>query len=130
VTDLAQAGRGIVDAALYMVLATSDRSGRPWPAPVYFAHRDYRELIWVSKPEATHSRNLEARPEVGTREGRLAVRLARGVADEHGDAPVLDPEAAGVVVVADVVAVDRPGDRLRLPRREPGLPVGNALGDG
>jgi hypothetical protein len=65
VTDFAQAGRGIVDAALYMVLATADRSGRPWPSPVYFAHRDYRELIWVSKPEATHSRNLEARPEVG-----------------------------------------------------------------
>ena len=64
-TDFAQAGRGIVDAALYMVLATSDRSGRPWPAPVYFAHRDYRELIWVSKPEAAHSLNIEARPEVG-----------------------------------------------------------------
>ncbi len=64
-TDFAQAGRGIVDAALYMVLATSDRSGRPWPAPVYFAHRDYRELIWVSKPGATHSRNIEERPEVG-----------------------------------------------------------------
>jgi Pyridoxamine 5'-phosphate oxidase len=65
VTDLAQAGRSIIDSALYMVVATADRSGRPWPAPVYFAHRAYRELIWVSKPGAAHSRNIEARPEVG-----------------------------------------------------------------
>jgi hypothetical protein len=65
VTDFAQAGRSIVDAALYMALGTADRSGRPWATPVYFAHRGYRELIWVSKPEASHSRNIEARPEVG-----------------------------------------------------------------
>jgi hypothetical protein len=63
--ELTTTGRRIVDAALYLVLATADRSGRPWPAPVYFAHRGYRELIWVSKPEAVHSRNIEARPEVG-----------------------------------------------------------------
>ena len=63
--DFAAHARGIVDAALYMVIATSDPSGQPWPSPVYFAHRGYREFFWVSNPEATHSRNLRERREVG-----------------------------------------------------------------
>jgi len=32
---------------------------------VYFAPADYRELVWVSSPEARHSQNIAARPEVG-----------------------------------------------------------------
>ena len=63
--DLAGVARGIVDSSLYMVVATADPSGQPWPAPVYFAHRGYRELFWVSDPEAMHSRNLRERREVG-----------------------------------------------------------------
>jgi nitroimidazol reductase NimA-like FMN-containing flavoprotein (pyridoxamine 5'-phosphate oxidase superfamily) len=55
----------IVDATLYMVLATADPSGQPWATPVYFAHRDYREFFWVSQPDATHSVNLRDRREVG-----------------------------------------------------------------
>jgi pyridoxine/pyridoxamine 5'-phosphate oxidase len=54
--------REIVDANLYMVVATTDDDGAPWASPVYFAHADYREFIWVSKPEARHSRNIAARP--------------------------------------------------------------------
>jgi hypothetical protein len=30
---------------------------------VYFAHAEYREFIWVSRPGTTHSRNIAARPE-------------------------------------------------------------------
>jgi hypothetical protein len=30
--------RGIIDANLYLVLATADGTGRPWSSPVYFAH--------------------------------------------------------------------------------------------
>jgi hypothetical protein len=55
----------IVDASLYMVLATSDPSGQPWATPVYFAHRDYRDFFWISQPDATHSVNLRDRREVG-----------------------------------------------------------------
>ena len=47
------------------------------------------------------------------------VRLRRRVARVDVDAPVLDDEAAVVVVEADVVAVERPADRGRLPRLEP-----------
>ncbi|MFI6561083.1 pyridoxamine 5'-phosphate oxidase family protein [Streptomyces sp. NPDC050534] len=57
--------RGIVDAGLYMVLATADGEGRPWSSPVYFAHVDCREFVWVSSPGVRHSRNIAVRPEVG-----------------------------------------------------------------
>ena len=55
----------IIDRALYMVLATADRSGQPWASPVYYAPSGYRELFWVSSPEAAHSINLRDRREVG-----------------------------------------------------------------
>ena len=57
--------RAVVDANLYMVLATADGDGRPWSSPVYFAHEGYREFFWVSSPDALHSRNIAVRPEVG-----------------------------------------------------------------
>ena len=57
--------RTIIDASSYMTLATSDEHGSPWASPVWFATADYRELVWASKPEARHSRNLASRPEVG-----------------------------------------------------------------
>ena len=43
--------RAIIDANLYMVLATADEEGRPWASPVYYAPQGYRELFWVSRPE-------------------------------------------------------------------------------
>jgi nitroimidazol reductase NimA-like FMN-containing flavoprotein (pyridoxamine 5'-phosphate oxidase superfamily) len=59
------AAKQIIDANLYMVLATADQSGQPWASPVYFAHRDYREFFWISQPDASHSVNLRDRREVG-----------------------------------------------------------------
>jgi uncharacterized protein YhbP (UPF0306 family) len=63
-SELVARGRAIVDANLYMVLGTADENGRPWASPVYFAPDGYREFYWVSKPERTHSRNIELRPEI------------------------------------------------------------------
>jgi hypothetical protein len=63
--DLATIGRAIVDESLYMTLATADAAGLPWPTPVYFAPAGYRELIWVSRPEARHSQNIAVRADVG-----------------------------------------------------------------
>lgn len=57
--------REVIDRSLYMVLATADRTGQPWPSPVYFAHSEYRDFFWVSQPDATHSINLRDRREVG-----------------------------------------------------------------
>lgn len=56
--------RAIIDSNLYMTLGTADETGRPWVSPVYFAPEGFERFYWVSSPEATHSRNLRARPEV------------------------------------------------------------------
>ena len=56
--------RTIVDSNRYMVLGTADADGQPWVTPVWFASEDYERFHWVSSPDARHSRNLDARPEV------------------------------------------------------------------
>ncbi|MCT9081530.1 pyridoxamine 5'-phosphate oxidase family protein [Streptomyces fulvoviolaceus] len=68
----------IVEASRYLVLSTADRDGRPWGSPVYFAHADCREFFWVSSPEATHSRNIAVRPEVGIVVFDSAVEIGTG----------------------------------------------------
>jgi nitroimidazol reductase NimA-like FMN-containing flavoprotein (pyridoxamine 5'-phosphate oxidase superfamily) len=62
--DLSDLARKIIDANVYMALGTADDTGHPWVSPVYFATEDYRRFHWVSSPEARHSGNLAARPEV------------------------------------------------------------------
>ena len=63
--DLAALAREIIDANQYMTLATADADGRPWASPLWFAHESYARFLWVSKPEARHSRNLATRPQAG-----------------------------------------------------------------
>ena len=63
-SDPAATAKAIIDANLYMVLGTADEEGHPWVSPVYYAPVDYREFVWVSRPETLHSHNLAARPEV------------------------------------------------------------------
>lgn len=62
--DDALFARQIIDAGRYLVLATADADGRPWPTPVWFA-REGREFVWVSRPQTRHSGNIAARAEVG-----------------------------------------------------------------
>jgi hypothetical protein len=62
--DLDAVARAILDANHYMTLGTADAAGHPWVSPVFFAADRYRDLYWISSPEATHSRNLAARPEL------------------------------------------------------------------
>lgn len=73
--------RDIIEANRYLVLATADATGRPWSSPVYFAHIDFTEFFWVSSPEATHSRNIGQRPEVGIVifDSRAPVNTGQGV---------------------------------------------------
>jgi uncharacterized protein YhbP (UPF0306 family) len=63
--DLASVARDIIDSNAYMTLATADENGRPWASPVWYAAEGYAHFYWVSSPEARHSRNLAARPELG-----------------------------------------------------------------
>jgi len=62
--DLSDDFRRVIDANLYMTIATADEVGSPWASPVYFAHAGYREFIWVSRPGARHSQNIAVRPHV------------------------------------------------------------------
>jgi len=64
-SDLAGAARRIIDANRYLTLATADAGGRPWATPVWFASDGYTAFVWVSRPDARHSRNIAGRPNVG-----------------------------------------------------------------
>jgi nitroimidazol reductase NimA-like FMN-containing flavoprotein (pyridoxamine 5'-phosphate oxidase superfamily) len=58
------AARSLIDANSYMTLATADAGGAPWASPVWFAHEQYKSFLWISQPEARHSRNIAARAEI------------------------------------------------------------------
>jgi pyridoxine/pyridoxamine 5'-phosphate oxidase len=64
IEDPAVVSRRIVDANAYMTIATADGDGRPWASPVWYAPLTPTELLWVSRPESRHSRNIAARPEI------------------------------------------------------------------
>jgi nitroimidazol reductase NimA-like FMN-containing flavoprotein (pyridoxamine 5'-phosphate oxidase superfamily) len=119
--DLAAVARGIVDANRYLTLATADGDGRPWASPVWYAHEGYREFLWVSRPDARHSRNLAVRPELAivifdstVPEGGAQAVYLEAVAEELGGAEReqgiavfsrrSEAQGAGPWQLADVVA--------------------------
>jgi nitroimidazol reductase NimA-like FMN-containing flavoprotein (pyridoxamine 5'-phosphate oxidase superfamily) len=61
---LAERFRRSIDTISYMTLATADADGNPWVSPVFFTPVEHRTFYWVSSPEAVHSRNIAARPDV------------------------------------------------------------------
>jgi nitroimidazol reductase NimA-like FMN-containing flavoprotein (pyridoxamine 5'-phosphate oxidase superfamily) len=61
--DPATIATAVIESNHYMTLSTADGEGRPWATPVWFAHAA-REFIWISRPDARHSRNLAARPQL------------------------------------------------------------------
>lgn len=62
--DLVNTAREIIDSIVYMTLGTSDQNGHPWVSPVYFACAGYKNFYWISSPQARHSENIVARPQV------------------------------------------------------------------
>ena len=64
-TTAADEARRVLAANHYLTLATADSDGRPWATPVWFATRDLRDFVWVSRPGARHSRNIAATSAVG-----------------------------------------------------------------
>ncbi|MGH2755140.1 MAG: pyridoxamine 5'-phosphate oxidase family protein [Actinomycetota bacterium] len=63
-SELVAMAKRIIGSNRYMTIGTVDPAGRPWVTPVYFGHRDYRELFWISSREAEHSVNISRRSEV------------------------------------------------------------------
>ncbi|MGH9276090.1 MAG: pyridoxamine 5'-phosphate oxidase family protein [Acidimicrobiales bacterium] len=112
----------IVDANAYMTLATADAAGAPWASPVWFAPDAYRQLLWVSRPDARHSRNVAARPEVGI------VIFDSTVAEDEAQAVYFDA-TAGLAPEVDLeplmdVFSERSVARLGVP-----WPVAKVTGD-
>jgi hypothetical protein len=60
--ELRTIARWIIDSNRYMTMATADETGLPWVSPVWYAPVRYRDFLWVSSPQARHSRNLATRP--------------------------------------------------------------------
>ena len=122
--DLDAVARGIIDDNRYMALGTADETGRPWVSPVYFAPDGYRELYWLSSPEARHSRNVEERPEVqivifdstapvGAGEAVYLAAAARAIRDDELEA--VCPEAFRTTAGARRFTPEEVrGSRLRL----------------
>lgn len=98
--------RAAIDAARYMVLGTAGADGSPWVSPVWFAHSGYRELYWVSAPEARHTRNLARRPEVSIAifDSRVLPGEASAVYMEAAAAQAEDVEAGLAVFNAESIA--------------------------
>ena len=55
---LDQLARDVLDGVRYVALGTTDEDGRPRVSPVYFVHRGYTELYWVSYDDTHHSANI------------------------------------------------------------------------
>lgn len=58
-------GRAILDSNSFMTLATANAAGEPWASPVYYVSDGPSTFYWISTPEATQSRNIADRPEIG-----------------------------------------------------------------
>jgi pyridoxine/pyridoxamine 5'-phosphate oxidase len=128
-TDLAALARSIVDDNVYMVLGTADAQGQPWVSPVWFAHDGYREFVWVSAPDAQHSRNIaerdivsivifDSRVKPGSADALYVTAFAMELEDDDQDRALEVFNARGTAqglktwALADV----RPPARLRLYR--------------
>jgi pyridoxamine 5'-phosphate oxidase-like protein len=88
--DLDAMARRVIDGNLYMTLATVDPDGAPRLSPVYFTPARYTDLYWVSSPDAHHSRNVLARPDV------QVVIFDSSVAVGHAEAVYLGARAREV----------------------------------
>jgi pyridoxine/pyridoxamine 5'-phosphate oxidase len=128
-SDRSAYARRIIDSHVYMTLATADAAGRPWASPVWFAHDGHSRFIWVSKPEARHSRNLAVRqdagivffdstPRQGTPEAVYVEARARQVADDDEERliEVFSRRSESMGEPAWTVEDVRPPARLRLYR--------------
>ena len=91
--ELVAIARAIVDSNSYMTLGTADADGLPWASPVWYAPEAYGELFWLSSPEARHSRNLAARPELSIVIFDSTVRIGTGQA-VYMSAIAAQPEGA------------------------------------
>jgi nitroimidazol reductase NimA-like FMN-containing flavoprotein (pyridoxamine 5'-phosphate oxidase superfamily) len=110
----ATVARAIIDDGDYMTLATADEAGRPWASPVWYATVGYDELIWLSRPEARHSRNLAVRRELGIviYDSSASIGLGQGAYVEAVGEQVPESELGRCVDAYSRRSVARGGEAL------------------
>jgi nitroimidazol reductase NimA-like FMN-containing flavoprotein (pyridoxamine 5'-phosphate oxidase superfamily) len=95
-----EVARSVIDANRFLTIGSADGEGRPWVSPVWYAVSAHREFLWVSSPEARHSRNLAQRPE-----------LAIVIFDSHAEGAV---DAVYMSAVAEELAGDELDENIEL----------------
>ena len=58
----AEKARYIVENNNYMVVATSDKSARPWAAPVFYTHDEKYNFYFLSAVDSKHAENVRENP--------------------------------------------------------------------
>jgi uncharacterized protein YhbP (UPF0306 family) len=58
-TRLAAAARALLEASPLCAIATVTRNGHAYINTAYFAASPELQLVWLSEPDATHSRNIK-----------------------------------------------------------------------
>ncbi len=61
---LDQRAAAVIEANKYMTLGTVGADGLPWVTPVYFTPDGHDDFYWASSPDAVHSLNVAAAPDV------------------------------------------------------------------
>jgi uncharacterized protein YhbP (UPF0306 family) len=91
----AELARRLIDENAYMTLGTADAARRPWASPVFYAADADTTFLWVSSPDAQHSRNIAERADAGVVifDSRVAVGAAqafyaRGRAEQVPDGDI------------------------------------------
>jgi Pyridoxamine 5'-phosphate oxidase len=58
----ADIARRLIRSNMYLTLGSADGAGSPWVSPVFYVAQGHAQFLWVSSPDARHSRNVAARP--------------------------------------------------------------------
>lgn len=131
--ELVKRAQQLLEENQYLTLATADASGRPWSSTVWYtAWQRSRseewlavEFIWLSRPDARHSKNLLQRPEVGISIFNSAQPAGTGDGLQFAARAGLVPsvqldEAAATFSTASLAAGGGPWARAQV--EEPALP--------
>ena len=90
---LDQRAAAVVEDNKYLALGTVGADGMPWVTPVYYTPDEHRAFYWASSPDALHSQNIAANPEVSIAIFDSSVRIGGASAVYFRARAQLVPEA-------------------------------------
>lgn len=62
--DDTKRAKEIIEAVIYINIASVTESGMPWNMPVYATYDEDYNFFWLSWRESQHSKNIRANPDV------------------------------------------------------------------